>query len=59
MLKVHQKVTIYQDPITQKVPEGEAVLLHKVRNLSDGQELWKVCFKGDDGEVYERIIQTN
>jgi hypothetical protein len=57
MLKVHQQVMIYQDPITEKKPEGKATLLHKVMDLSDGLERWKVCFAGDDGEVYERTVK--
>jgi hypothetical protein len=57
MLKVHQQVMIYQDPITEKKPEGKATLLHKVMDLSDGLERWKVCFAGDDGEVYERTAK--
>ena len=59
MLKVHQTVMIYQEPITETKPEGKAVLLHRIGSLSDGLERWKVCFEGDDGEVYERIIKSN
>jgi len=58
MLKVHDIVMIYQEPITRTKPEGKACLLHKIKTLSDGLELWKVCFEGDDGEVYTRAIQS-
>ena len=59
MLKIHQMVMIYQDPITELKPEGKACLLHKIQTLSDGLERWKVCFAGDDGGVYERTIKAN
>ncbi len=57
-MKVHEIVTIYEDPITQQKPEGKACLLHKVLNLSDGLERWKVCFEGEDGAIYERTIKV-
>ncbi len=56
--RIHDTVTIYQDPITETMPEGEAVLLHKLSDLGDGLERWKVCFKGEDGGVYERIVRS-
>ena len=58
MLKVHQTVKVYEDPITQKKLEGKAVLLHKIGDLPDGLERWKVCFEGEDGAVYERTIKS-
>ena len=58
-LKVHAMVMIYQDPITEQKPEGKACLLHKIEDLPDGLERWKVCFEGDNGEVYERTIKVN
>ena len=58
MLKVHQQVMIYQDPITELKPEGKATLLHRIQKLSDDLERWKVCFAGDDGEVYERTVKN-
>ena len=54
----HTMVMVYQDPVTCLKPEGKACLLHKVCDLSDGMERWKVCFEGDDGGVYERTINT-
>ena len=58
-MKVHETVIIYKDPITEQDPEGKAVLLHKIGNIGDGLERWKVCFEGEDGEVYERTIKAN
>ena len=58
-MEKHTKVTIYHDPITQLKPEGKALLLHKVGTLPDGLEKWKVCFAGDDGAVYTRVIKVS
>ncbi len=57
-LKVHQIVTIYEDPVTQRKVEGKAILLHKVSDLGNGLEIWKVCFEGGDGAVYECSIKA-
>ena len=57
-MKVHQKVIIYEDPITQQKVEGKAFLLHKVGDIADGLERWKVCFEGKEGRVYERTIKV-
>ena len=57
-MKVHEMVTIYKDPITQKKPEGKACLLHKIGDMGGGLERWKVCFEGEDGGVYERTIKA-
>ena len=57
-MKTHEMVMIYHDPITQLKEEGKACLLHKVSDLPDGLECWKVCFTGDDGAVYVRVIKT-
>jgi len=59
MLQKHTNVMIYEDPVTCQKPEGKACLLHKVDDLGDGMERWKVCFAGEDGEVYERTIQSD
>lgn len=57
-LKQGDKVMVYQDPITQQNPEGEAVLLQKeIDDLADGLEYWQVSFEGDEG-VYARVINT-
>ncbi len=58
-MKKHDKVVIYQDPITCQKPEGKAVLLHKIDiDMGEGLERWKVCFEGEDGGVYERTIKV-
>lgn len=57
-LKVHDMVIIYEDPITEQIPEGKACLLHKVDELGDGLERWNVCFEGEDGGVYDRTIKV-
>jgi hypothetical protein len=59
MNQKHTKVMIYEDPITQQKPEGKALLLHKIQDLPDGLERWKVCFAGEDGAVYERTIKAD
>ena len=58
-MKAHDKVTIYHDPITEDNPEGEAYLLKLIRLEPDGLERWKVCFEGDDGAVYDRLIKPS
>ena len=58
-MKVHDIVIVYEDPITQQIPEGKACLLHKLYDLPDGLERWKVCFEGEDGGVYERYIKID
>ena len=58
--RTHDTVMIYQDPLTELKPEGKATLLHKIEDLDNGLELWKVCFADDEiyaGEVYERLIK--
>lgn len=54
--RTHTIEMIYQDPITKQKPEGKACLLSKVQDMEDGLELWNVCFEGEDGEVYQRIV---
>jgi len=58
-MEVHETVTIYKDPITQQEPEGKAVLLHREKVWTDGLEQWSVCFEGEDGAVYSRIIKVS
>lgn len=50
-------VTIYEDPITEKIPEGKAVLLRPV-NSDEDLEWWEVRFKGED-DTYYRFIKTD
>jgi len=60
-MKAGQKVTIYEDPVTQQNPEGEAVLVEKVDTDNSGVwetgvlEWWKVWFPGED-TLYERKV---
>lgn len=41
--KINDIITIYEDPITEKIPEGKAKLLRKIYNKSD-MEFWRVSF---------------
>jgi hypothetical protein len=52
-----QVVTIFEDPVTKKKPEGEAVLLELMwkDRFPPYMERWKVSFTGED-DVYERNI---
>ena len=59
MLNKHTKVTIYEDPLTEQKPEGKAVLLSKVKDITPELERWNVCFEGEDGGVYQRDILDN
>lgn len=53
--KVGDRVTIYEDPFTQKKPEGEAKLLKHLPDVSYGMlEIWEVEFP--DGSVVIRSI---
>ena len=53
-MKAGDEVTIYEDPITQRQPEGNATLVELVSRLADG-EIWEVRFKGED-DTYQRLI---
>lgn len=49
-------VTIFEDPITRKVPEGRAVLVKKIWGIEDGKrEYWRVRFVSD-GFICDRFI---
>jgi len=57
--RIHDEVMIYEDPMTEKKPEGKATLLSQIKEVTvPGLEYWKVCFKGDDGGVYKRFIKA-
>ena len=58
MLKKHDTVMIYEDPLTELRPEGKAFLLSKVKDITPELELWNVCFEGEDGGVYKRSIKV-
>ncbi|HWY76896.1 MAG TPA: hypothetical protein VN281_14840 [Verrucomicrobiae bacterium] len=55
-LKPGMTVTIYHDPLSQKTPEGEAVLKRLVR-ADDECPRWSVQFVGEDRQV-ERIVSN-
>ena len=55
-MKKGDKVKIYEDPITEKKLEGEAVLIKQLHGpREDGQNYWKVKFLSD-GFVCDRFI---
>ena len=57
MLKKGQVVTVYEDPVTCKRPEGKAKLLFRWAINGDGSELWDVIFVDDKGAgAFNRII---
>lgn len=57
-MKTGQRVIIYEDPITKRHKEGEAVLKKKWRSGNgDGYEYWFVRF--DSGHIVPRTIDTN
>lgn len=52
-------VEIYEDPITQKKPEGQAILVRMKRYMPDHLEYWQVRFPSDDpGVTVCRIIKA-
>ena len=55
-MKIHDKVTIFHDPITETKLGGKAYLLRKISVLGDGLEQWDVRFLGEDG-IRVRIIK--
>lgn len=50
-------VTVYEDPITKKKPEGEARLIRKLsqHKMPGNKELWQVRFL-DDGHLAQRTV---
>ena len=58
-LKKGQRITIYAYPLTKLKPEGEAVLLKRIRpDDGDGLETWLVEFVSEPGELYHRTISN-
>jgi len=58
MMKVGDKVMIYEDPITRQKPEGIATLVENYKpDIGDGLSIWVVRFK-DDSYVTTRTIQA-
>ena len=60
ILRKGQKVTIFQDPISQHQSEGEATLIaFKASDDDNTMELWEVRFDGDHpDEIYDRTIKV-
>jgi len=61
MLKKGQIVTIYEDPLTQKKPEGKAKLLSCIgKPINQPLERWWIQFLDDDfnSPVY-RLIKND
>ena len=59
-MRVGDRVTIYEDPVTRQKKEGVAELLQKHYDLQDGFELWDVRFEGESGclDIQQRIVLT-
>ena len=63
-MKTGDKVMIYQDPLTEKMPEGEATLLRRIgERQHDGYdgctlERWRVRFDGETEPEVERSIKV-
>jgi hypothetical protein len=61
-LKIGEKVTIYEDPVTCKRPEGKATLVRLVKpsQPSDEPKLehWEVQFDAEIGDTYIRVIKV-
>ena len=58
-MKKGNVVTIYEDPITEKVEEGDAELVKRLKYLSDDCEYWKVRFLDGYGDICHRFIKKN
>lgn len=57
-LRSGQRVTVFEDPLTRKRPEGVATL-HAFLGRTDpalGGEWWSVCFEGDGYMQVERWV---
>lgn len=57
-MKKGDVVTIYEDPITQKKPEGRARLISRdIKAVGDGLEYWSVQFLEDYEDITQRFIK--
>lgn len=55
-MKAGDTVMIYEDPMTQKKPEGKAVLVGKIAE-TQVMERWNVKFESDEDQItYARWI---
>ena len=57
-MKVGQIVTIYEDPITETRPEGDAELVTQEDIYNDGLESWLVRFLDEPQELRSRLIKV-
>jgi hypothetical protein len=55
MLRIGDKVTIYEDPVTKEKPEGKATLRELYRRHGEST-YWRVEFDDAPGEFYERTV---
>jgi len=49
-------VQVYEQPLTQTKPEGEAKLVSFIQKLNTRVELWRVKFI-EDGQIVSRAIK--
>lgn len=57
-MKLGDTITIYNDPITKKQPEGEAKLLRLISEEKN-QDFWKVKFLSDGHITTRWVEKTN
>lgn len=55
MLRIGDKVTVYEDPVTKEKPEGQATL-RELYQRRGNYLVWRVEFDDAPGEFYERTI---
>ena len=60
-MKPGDTLTIYDDPITKKRPEGKGKLRKLVQDYGGGYQRWEIKFIGEREErpVCQRFIQEN
>ncbi len=55
---VGDTVEIYEDPISEKKPEGKAKLISlDIKDVGDGLEYWSVQFLEDYEDITQRFIK--
>lgn len=55
MIRIGDKVTIYEDPVTKQKPEGQAIL-RELYQRRGNDTVWRVEFDDAPGEFYERTV---
>jgi len=55
-MKKNDLVIVYEDPITRERLEGQAKLIKKIQDLSDGYESWSLEFTDELGDHYTRLV---